>query len=241
MLPDTPTLEPSATIVWFPPTATSTPLPTTGVTPTVEMRPGIGDVILDDPFSETTLWTTGTNNTGSIAYGNNELSLAVSQAKGSLVSLRNAPVLSNFSLEITANPSLCRDADVYGLLLRYVDQKNYYRFMVACNGQLRLERVQNSKVVILQDWTASGQVPPGSPLVIRLAVWAVNNEFRFFINDYYQFTARDQVFPSGKLGLFARSAGDTPLTVNFSNLVVNEVKTETLNATPSITPPPGMG
>ena len=46
---------------------------------------------------------------------------------------------------------------------------------------------------------------------------------RFFINDEYQFSVRDPLLASGRLGVFARSAGDTAVTVNFSNLVVREI------------------
>jgi hypothetical protein len=47
---------------------------------------------------------------------------------------------------------------------------------------------------------------------------------RFFINGQYQFTVRDPSFPSGALGVFARSQGETAVTVNFSDLVVKSVE-----------------
>ena len=47
---------------------------------------------------------------------------------------------------------------------------------------------------------------------------------RFFVNDAYQFSINDPMLPSGSLGVFARSAGDLAVTVNFSELVVTEIE-----------------
>jgi hypothetical protein len=52
----------------------------------------------------------------------------------------------------------------------------------------------------------------------------VNSELRFFLNDVFQFSARDLTYKSGKIGLFARQAADTPITVSFSNLTVRSIE-----------------
>jgi len=54
-------------------------------------------------------------------------------------------------------------------------------------------------------------------------VWIAGDEIRVFIDDYFQFSARDPVLTGGSLGLFARAAGDSALTVSFSDLVVRQV------------------
>lgn len=216
-------LTPTPTIVWFPPTATPTRFPTQVRQPTPEQRPGLGAVSLTDSFSQTGLWQTLKTGTGSVDYGRDALTVAISAPKAMLSSLRAAPDLNNFYLEITSTASLCRGPDAYGLLLRAADGKNLYRFLVNCSGQVRLERVKNNQVIPLQDWMPSGQVPPGSPLVLRLGVWAVQDEMRFFVNNFYQFSVRDPVWKTGLLGIFARSGGNTAVSVSFSDLVVRSV------------------
>jgi len=69
----------------------------------------------------------------------------------------------------------------------------------------------------------SGVIPPGAPNIARLGVWVRSKEMRFFINDQFQFTVSDPLLPSGSIGVFARSAGDYAVTVNFSDLVVREI------------------
>lgn len=239
----TETVTPTATvtIIWFPPTATFTPAPTREQQPTQEMHPALGALLFSDDFSDQGLWSTGRTPAGSVAYGLQELTLAVGASKGVLQSLRSEPQLADFYLTIDILPSLCRDNDQYGLLLRASSSQDYYRLLVNCKGQLRMERVQAGRSLPLQDWLPSGQVLPGALLPVRLSVWAVGRELRIFANDVYQFSVSDTLWKSGQVGLFARAAGDTPLTVSFSNLQVQAVdagRIPTAVPTPTITVPP---
>jgi hypothetical protein len=218
----TPTITP--TIVWFPATATRTAAPTIAIEPTEDLRPALGEVLLRDPFTDPDQWGVTRTAAGSVAYGNEELTLAVAQSKGSLLSFRKTPQLNNFYLEIDAQPSLCRGADAYGLLLRAASAGDFYRLVMTCEGQVRMERVKNSKNVPLSEWTTSGQIQPGGMLPARVGVAAQGEDLNVFINGVYQFSVKDPVFTSGAVGVFARAAGDTSLTVNFSNLVVYNVK-----------------
>src|SRR5512135_2799584 len=114
-----PTQTPTPTVVWFPPTPTNTPFPTpTGIiTPTLDVRPQHGDLLFSDEFEDRSLWSLGHGPAGSTAISNNELTVAVSQPRGYLYSLRKQPALSDFYAEITASPSICRGADEYALLI----------------------------------------------------------------------------------------------------------------------------
>jgi hypothetical protein len=215
------TPSPTETIIWFPATATPTPLATSlPIEPTPDMRPSIGALLFEDPFNDGISWHTERNSSGSVAYSVNELSLAISKAEGQLMSLRNEPVLDDFYLEITASPSLCRQQDAYGLILRASGEQVYYRFVVTCGAMVRLERVSGGHYTVLQDWLASGQVPVGSPVSIRLGVWALGEEMRFFVNDVYQFGYSNLPDLTGQIGVFARSGGESALTVSFSDLQV---------------------
>jgi hypothetical protein len=221
---NTDTPAPTPTIVWFPvPTATDTVVPTTAViSPTSDLRPGIGAIILKDDFSDTSQWQTPRLTSSSVAYGNNELSVVVSQAGGYTMSLRPKPILDDFYLEITASPSLCRGADAYGVIL-HATEETYDRFAINCNGMLRFERVSSGQAQALQDWTPSSQVRPGAPQTMRLGLWVDGSTVRCFVNGVFQFEVKETVYTSGMLGVFARSAGTTSVSVNFSDLVVSSV------------------
>lgn len=226
---------------WFPATITPSPqlLPTQ--IPTSEKKVGLGNILLTDNFIDQSYWSFGQSTNGTIAYGNDQLTLSVSNPKGQLFSYRNDIQLDNFYLEITPQVNLCQGEDNYGILFRTNSEYDYYRLIITCNGLIRLERLNNTKIALLQNFTPSGQVPIGSPVRIKIGIWANESEFRIFVNDIYQFSAQDPVWTTGSLGLFARSAGENALSVSFSDLAIydlsngiyNEIDNENLT---TITP-----
>ena len=217
-----PTLTYTPTIVWFPPTATITPLPTieNNNTPVVEIIPKFGQPLFNDDFSDSEIWPHGKFYDGSIAFGKNELSLVVSRERGYLSTIRQGTILSDFYLEITANPSICRGEDEYGLILRATSNVDFFRFSLTCNGQTRVDRLLKGQASSPQPLTFSGAVPPGAPSMSKLAVWSNNNELHFYVNEVYQFTVRDPNLQAGGIGVFVRAAGEDMVTVNFLDLQV---------------------
>jgi len=219
----TATITPTPTIVWFPPTNTPTPFPTLEITPTPDQRTGVGEILFADDFSTGEGWPLLTSSRGNVALGKNTLALTVLEPRAAVSSVRSGTFFSNFYLEITAKTSLCSGEDQYGILFRVVSQVDFYRFALSCDGQTRLDRLYGGTASSPQPWMFTSSVPAAPSSTVRLGIWAVGKEMRFFINDQYQFTAMDSLHPSGAIGVFARSAGDTAMTVNFSDLSVYEV------------------
>ena len=217
---DTPV--PTQTIVWFPASMTPTLLAFPTYTETPEMSPGIGKETLSDDFSNASasLWDTATSNQGSAAISHNRLTLVV-QPKYYVASMRHELIVSDFYAEITARPSLCRGEDNYGLVVRGIGS-SFYRFVLACNGQVRAERISGGTRLSIYEPVQSGDAP-AAPGEVRIGVWAVGGEMRLFLNGRYQFSVTEGTFPSGGLGVFVRSAGDTLTTVTFSDLNVYDV------------------
>ena len=216
----TETATPTATIVWFPPSATATQLSVSTSTATPDMNPGIGRLTLEDDFSDEEVWDIAKSDGGSASIRRNRLTLAV-QSGYYLASMRRELPLSDFYAEITARPSLCRGEDNYGLVVRGVGS-SFYRFVLACNGMIRAERISGGTRQPMQEPVPSGDAP-GAPGEVRMGIWAVGSEMRLFLNGRYQFTVVEPTFPSGALGVFVRSTGETPVTVTFSDLAVYDV------------------
>jgi hypothetical protein len=227
------TPRPTETIVWFPPSATATQLSVPTYTGTPEMSPGIGRLTLEDDFSDDEVWDTATSDSGSAAISRNRLTLGV-QPGYYLASMRRELPLSDFYAEITARPSLCRGEDNYGLVVRGVGS-SFYRFVLACNGQIRAERITGGTRLPIHEPVPSGDAP-GAPGEVRMGIWAVGSEMRLFLNGRYQFSVTEGTFPSGALGVFVRSSGETPVTVTFSDLAVYDVDYTLPTKTPIPTP-----
>lgn len=220
----TKTPSPSATIIWFPATSTATLAPTKPIAPTENLHPAVGEILLEDDFGQLDNWSLTAEAGGRIAQGKNELTLAVQDAKTYIASLNSAINIQDAWMETSANVTLCKAADSYGLLIRAGSAMDAYRFLVNCQGQVKLERLKFGRATTLVDWMQSGQVLPGSPQKVRLQVWIVKSELRFFVNEVFQFSMRDAIFTSGKVGVFARQAAETPLTVSFSDLIIRSIQ-----------------
>lgn len=224
----TPTPPPSATptVVWFPPTPTYTPFPTPEITPTSELRPGVGALLLADDFSDPSEWTLPATAAGRASIRDHALTIALVEPRTFLLSPREGPVLEDFYAEITAETSLCMGMDEYGLAVRLSGGVDYYRYSLSCDGQARLDRIHSGSAGALQPWTFEGGAPVSAPGRVRLAVWARGEEMRFFANDQFQFAVRDPLIPQGTLGVFARAAGDSAVTVSFSDLEVRSLESD---------------
>lgn len=196
------------------------------------MDPGIGALILADDFSDFTSWDTAVSDQGSAAISRNRLTIVV-QPRVYLASMKQGLGVGNFYAEITAHTNLCRGEDHYGLIVRAAGN-SFYRFALACNGTVFVERIKSGQRINIFEPVASGDAPLGAPGEVKIGIWAVNAEMRLFLNDRFQFSVIDRSFPNGNFGVFARSVGETPVTVTFSDLIVYDV----VYAFPTRTPSP---
>ncbi len=214
---------PTSTIEWFPPSPTPEQLPTIAVTPTQEFMSEIGEIIFQDKFLSSDGWTVPQTDRGLINITNGEIVIIINEPKSLLVGTLEKPDLQDFYAEITANPVLCTGRDEYGFLFRVFGRNQYYRFSLSCDGEVRLDKIVGAGTFILYPWTRSASVPPGAPSVSKIEVLALRNEIRVFINGDPQFTIIDQGLSLGSFGVYARSAGETAVTIIFSDLIVREV------------------
>jgi len=232
--PTTTLLVPSATdIQWFPPTDTPAPALLVTPEPTPERKPGVGDIIYEDDLYSGAGWSTADSDEAAVSASDRGLTVAAEPGVAPAVSFLQGSVFADMYAEITARPSLCRQADSFGFLFRAPNNVAYYRFAVGCNGTANAERISLGTPRILQPPTPSADVPVGAPGEVRLGLWALGSEFRFFLNGRYQFTASDSSYSSGGIGVFAQAGGETPVVVTFSELTVHSVAADSLSHTPS--------
>lgn len=185
------------------------------------MNPGVGALRFSDDFSNAADWDTAVSDQASAAVSRNRLTL-VAEPGVYLASLNHKETFGDFYAEITARPSLCRGESSYGLIVRFSDS-SFYRFTLTCNSLISAERIRNNVRLVMQPPIPSGDAPPGAPGEVRIGMWAAGNEMRLFLNGRFQFSISDPSSPSGALGVFVKGAGDTPVSVTFSELSVYDV------------------
>ena len=213
----------SATIEWFPPTATQGTTPTVEVTPTPGIMAELGEVIFEDDFTSSEGWTVPQSDRGRISISNGEINIIINDPGTFLVGTLEKPDVQDFYAEISASPVLCSANDEYGFLFRVFGRNQYYRFALSCDGQVRLDRFSGETGDILYPWTRSASVPVGAPSNSKISVLAVGDQIHIYINGDPQFTVTDRQLLVGSFGVFARSVGDTAVTISFSDLIVREV------------------
>ena len=100
---------------------------------------------------------------------------------------------------------------------------------------MRVERWRLSEAAVMQNWTPSGQIQGGAPSEVRLGLWLVRDEMRFFINDVFQFATHDPLLTGAQIGVFAHSTGLNALSVSFSALTVRRIASYVPSPVPSPT------
>jgi len=223
----TQTETPTPTIDWFPATPTATPLilPSPTPQPTFEdTRTGIAERLVADYFEDERLWEIRQSPAGNVAFGTQNLTLAIAQPNTSLSSLSQHTLPEDFYLELTIQTSLCQPADQIGVLFWQQSQGDYYRLLIDCAGHVRLEVVQAGQATVVHDWEPGSRVQPGSPATNQIGMWVSRGSFQLYINDAFQFETRIASNRSGGLGVFARTIDGSAMTVRFSDLEIYRVE-----------------
>lgn len=220
-------------IAWFPPTETPPAYQAATQEPTPERKPGLGEVLIVDAMTSATHWNASSAGPAPVTVSAQGLTLSAEPGKPAVVSLHRSAVLDDLYIELTARPSLCKGEDAYGVAIRSLSEVTYYRFAAVCDGTAAAERVSRGAARALQPPIATADVPTGAPGEVRLGVWALGPEMRFFLNGRYQFTATDSSYRAGAIGVFAQAGGGTPVVVTFSDMEVRRLIPPTLTPRPS--------
>ena len=224
---DTSTPPPTTTVQQLPATSITTPPTTSYPTPSPYPPPGAGRLLVFDDFSSSDKWNTITTENGSnVSLSNNKITISIEEPKSYIFSLRNSPTLGDFYAEIDAHPTLCKTDDSYGFIFRS-NGTSSYRYALTCEGTVRVElREIFESPLVIQEAYPSIDVPRDIPRDVRLGVWVVGKEMRFYLDGWYQFTVvDDQLSEDGSIGVFAETAlENNAMTVSFSDLTILSVR-----------------
>ncbi len=130
----------------------------------------------------------------------------------------------DFTLDVDATQVEGPDDNSYGVIMRYVDDRNFYRMDISGNGYIDVLKYKAGKWIKLQDWTESTAIKTGAA-ANHLQVIAKGNQFTFKVNGQTVATFTDDEFKQGNIGLTAGTLFDQAgVHVAFDNLTVSEVK-----------------
>ena len=233
---DTPTAAPTATsTVTLSPTAVLTP--TSPVVPigvaTSTPKPPAGDPAATlgtptwiDDMNNDTYWPTGANDFTDVEFKDGYMLLSALTTQYGW-RMATHPSVTDFYLEMSAQPETCSYKESYGLIFRVPDIRNPnqgYLFGVTCDGSAFLRLWDgtvspNGLMTSLFPDTPSTAIQSGAGKINRLGVLAKGNQISLYINGTLVKEITDSKFASGYLGLFARADQNPPFAVR-----VNQVR-----------------
>ncbi len=130
----------------------------------------------------------------------------------------------NFTLDVNATQLEGPSDNSYGVLIRYLDEKNFYRLDISGDGYFAVNKYQAGKWLQLQDWTESAAIKREAA-TNHLQVIARGSQFTFNVNGETVTTFTDDEFKQGDIGLTAGTLFDNAgVHIAFDNLTLSEAK-----------------
>ncbi len=149
-------------------------------------------------------------------YGNHQYNIDINTNNLVVWGLANRHT-ADFKIEVETIKRQGGNNNTYGIIFRFVDTNNYYRFDVSSDGFFHLAKLQQGQWHILVDWTGSGRINKGED-PNHLAVHAFGPQIAVFANEQKLAQVTDDSFQSGNFGFFASSFDDPNIWVSFDNL-----------------------
>ncbi|MDX1601144.1 MAG: hypothetical protein R3191_06490 [Anaerolineales bacterium] len=226
----------------FPPLAPSpTEAPPSSPVPPPDVNAGSGQTVYETTFDQAGDWPLGQDALGATSLLDGNLSIVVSAPRSTRAVASPAPPQRDLVLQATLSPQLCSSDDEYGLYFRRTAEDTYLRFTVTCSGAVRARRVTvdgpRAVVPFLEGHPA---VVPGAPSRNTLAVRALGDLIRLYVNDVQVLTFRDPTPRAGHSGVIVTSDAEGQTTLLVADYTLsNLAPTPTAQATEPTEAPDG--
>ncbi|MCX6678078.1 MAG: choice-of-anchor K domain-containing protein [Methanothrix sp.] len=125
---------------------------------------------------------------------------------------------TDFVMEVEAAKVGGPDPSYYGLVFRYIDENNFYKFSISSKGEYKFSGIKDGSWFAVKDWTKSGIIRTVDASNI-IQVVAEGGRFTFYINGFKVAYAFDGTFDTGRIGVVGQT-DDGGAHVSFDNLKV---------------------
>jgi hypothetical protein len=168
-------------------------------------------------------------------YGNNRYNIEVFASNLLAWGLANR-IVSDFELEVEARLEDGNDANSFGLLFRFVDRNNFYRYDLSGDGYYLVSKFVDGEWVTLVDWTPSEFINQGSQATNVLKVSAFGPNITLWVNGQQLTSFTDDSLPRGNFGFFTGTFSEPYSWVSFDNLKMWKIPGEEIVLIPTATP-----
>jgi hypothetical protein len=167
-------------------------------------------------------WTLVQNNQAEIAIGGGQLRITVKQPDSLAWSVAAGKTFGDLTLDVDATPLAGPDDNDYGVIVRRVDDDNFYRFEISGDGYYNIQKRQKGKWhKLVADWGESSAIRKGAA-TNHLRVVCVGRTLTFLVNQVQVAQVTDDAFARGEVGVLAGTLAAPGVQVAFDNVQVSK-------------------
>lgn len=167
-------------------------------------------------------WTLLQNTQADIAVGGGQLSIAVRQPDSLAWSVAAGKTFGDFTLDVDATPLAGPDDNDYGVIVRHVDDDNFYRFEISSDGYYNIQKRQKGNwEKLIPDWAESSAIQKGKTMN-HLRVVCAGRTLTFSVNQVQLTQLTDASFTRGTIGVLVGTLSEPGVKVAFDNLQVSK-------------------
>ena len=109
-----------------------------------------GSVLFHDDFSDPSSgWDQNTDSDGSTDYANGGYRILVNTAKLAMWANPSQTLPNDVRIEVDATKSAGPDGNAFGVICRYSDKDNFYKFLVTSDGYAGISKLSNGNVTVI--------------------------------------------------------------------------------------------
>ncbi len=169
-------------------------------------------------------WKTASDQALTIQYRDGALHFQIDDLDTLAWSVPKDQRFGDFVLDVDATQVDGPNDNSYGVIFRYVDDRNFYRADISGDGYYALFKYKDGKWTKLQDYAATSAVKQGNA-TNHLQIVAKGNQFTLNVNGQPVKTFTDGDFPNGDIGVTAGALfNNAGVHIAFDKLTVSEVK-----------------
>ena len=185
-----------------------------------------GNILYQDNFRDPNSgWDQTTGADGTTDYQNGGYRINVITPNVSLWANPSKNFQSDVSIEVDATKTAGPDDNAFGVICRYQDTKNFYKFYITSDGYAGISKEENGNSTVIS--SPDGKIQPVDGInqgvaTNHIRADCVGSTLTLYAYGTQIATATDTSFTGGDVGLIARTYDTGGTDILFTNFVVSK-------------------
>lgn len=202
---------------------TATPVKATTESAVNKAGIATGALLYSDDFSNSTSgWDTWETANSKVGYVSGKFVIEIFKVD-SFFWANPGKDFSDLILEVDATKQAGPDNNGFGVIFRYVDKNNFYRFDISSDGYYGFGYYENDTWTSIIDWTETTAIKQGNA-TNTITILCEGSNFTFYINGTKITDVTDATLSSGDIGVWAGAVSEAGAKITFDQLGVWKVK-----------------